>query len=274
VPTIVPADKLVQANAFTQLSASASAALGFLVGSGLLAVLGAPLAFVTNATSFLFSAWMLSRIRHHGPVGSISPGASSLGAGFDIIRSTPVLRQTVGVVIAVNLVFSSILVLLPVFGEGHFQGGSAVTGLLMASYTGGMFLAAALLGTRPVRATLSVVLVGSVGILTLAFLAMGTWVRLGVFLPSLVLVGFVVNAVNICLTTVFQRVVSPEDRGKFFAVFTAGAMSSQPIAYALAGLASDRMPPERILQGCGFGLGLIVLRLLRAPELRQHRVQG
>src|SRR5262245_46222901 len=70
VPTLVPGDRLVPANARLSGSASAAATAAFVafgVGGWLVQWLGAPHAIAVDAGTFAVSAWCLARIAHREP---------------------------------------------------------------------------------------------------------------------------------------------------------------------------------------------------------------
>ena len=67
VPTLVPGDRLVPANARLSGSASAAEIVAFGVGGWLVQWLGAPHAIAVDAGTFAVSAWCLARIAHREP---------------------------------------------------------------------------------------------------------------------------------------------------------------------------------------------------------------
>ncbi len=273
LPSLVAHEDLGRANAITQLSANASGVLGFLLGSGLIAAIGVPVAFLCNGISFGLSAWFMGRIAYEHTVTSQAPSfLADLRDGRRVVRGIPVVAKILGPIVVVNFLFSSLSVLIPVFGEGVFRSGAAGVGVLLASYTCGMFLAALILSSLRVRARLSHVLTGSLLAVSSGFLLMGAIQRLPFFIVALMLIGFALNGTNICLITLFQRLIPAETRGKFFSLLTAVSLSAQPIAYGLTGWISDLVKPAGILVFCGFALLGCTLLIYRIAELREQSV--
>ncbi|OFZ02391.1 MAG: hypothetical protein A2X97_12640 [Bdellovibrionales bacterium GWA1_52_35] len=275
IPSIVAPEQLVRANAISQLSTSASAALGFMIGSGLIAGIGVSTAFAFNAVSFLISAAMIRKISYSQTRQARSlPFYEEFKAGFGVIRGIPLVTKILLPVVLINLVFSALPVLIPFFGEGTFQAGSAGVGFLMASFTAGMFMGAAFLSYSSFNATIGRVMVVGLGIVGAAFVIMGIFAYLPIFLATLALIGFSLNFVNICLLGLFQRVVPTDVRGKFFSFLTAISLSSQPISYGLTGWLADTIKPELILLVCGVAIIMIALWLLRVKELGLETIRG
>lgn len=273
LPSLVSREDLGRANAITQLSANASGALGFLLGSGLIASIGVPVAFLCNGISFGLSAWCLSCIVYqHTPMAKPQSFLADLRDGRRVVQGIPVVAKMLGPIVVVNFLFSSLSVLIPVFGEGVFKSGAAGVGVLLASYTCGMFLAALILSYFQLRANLSLLLTGSLLAVSSGFLLMGVIQRLPFFVVALLLIGCALNGTNICLITLFQRLIPAETRGKFFSLLTAVSLSAQPIAYGITGWISDLVKPAGILVFCGLALLGCALFVYRIAELREQSV--
>ncbi|MCK9515525.1 MAG: MFS transporter [Ottowia sp.] len=272
LPAIVPGDQLSRANAITQLSVNASGALGFLAGSGLIALIGVPAAFLGNALSFILSALLIGRVR----VGrQAAPSAfaffSDLAQGWAAIKALPMVHRLLAPLVVINLFFASLTVLIPIFGEGLFHAGSAGIGILLASFTAGMFLAALVLSSwRPDMSVARLVVTGLL-LQSLCFAGMGLITWLPLFIIALALTGLALSMVNICLISFLQRVVPPQVQGKFFSLLTAVSLSSQPLAYGLTGWLSDAISPRTLITVSGVALALCAFMIHRIRELRiQH----
>lgn len=273
LPSIVPAAELSRANAITQLSANASGALGFLAGSGLIALIGVPAAFLCNGLSFILSALLLGSIVYSQANTTGSPAfLENLREGWAVVRGIPVIARLLGPLVVINFLFSSLSVLIPIFGEGVFRSGSAGVGLLLAAFTCGMFMAALLLSSWRPASSLSRLITLSLLLVGVNFLLMGLFASMPLFVGALVLTGFALNGANICLITMFQRVVPGEVLGKFFGLLTAVSLSAQPISFGLTGWLSDLINPTYILLICGLALLGCAAIIYRIRELREHYV--
>jgi MFS family permease len=273
LPSIVPSQDLGRANAITQLSANASGALGFLLGSGLIAAIGVTSAFLFNGVSFFVSALLIRSISYqHTPSVKVLSFMADLKQGWQVVQSISMVARILGPLIVINFFFSSLSVLIPIFGEGVFKAGSAGIGILLASFTCGMFLAALVLSSFQLKITISRLVTASLLAVGGSFLAMAAVQQLPLFVVALILIGFALNGANICLITLFQRVIPGEVRGKFFSLLTAVSLSAQPISYGLTGWFSDLVNPAGILLVCGVALLVCAGMIYRIVELREQYV--
>jgi len=274
LPSIVPKEQLSRANAITQLSINASGALGFLAGSGLIALIGVPAAFLCNALSFILSALLIARVKSQAP--SPSPASaffSDLAQGWAAIQAIAMVRRLLAPLVVINLFFAALTVLIPIFAQGLFQSGSAGMGLLLASFTAGMFIAALVLSSWRPKLSVAQWVVGGLLLQSACFVAMGTITHIALFVAALALTGLALSAVNISLISFLQRVVPPQVQGKFFSLLTAVSLSSQPLAYGLTGWLSDAMSPTTLIMGSGAALGLCAAALLYLQFLSSGRYE-
>jgi MFS family permease len=271
LPSIVPSQDLGRANAITQLSANASGAIGFLMGSGLIAAIGVTSAFLFNGSSFFISALLIRSISYqHTPTPRNLSFLADLKQGWQVVQSISMVARILGPLVVINFFFSSLSVLIPVFGEGRFKAGSSGIGMLLASFTCGMFWAALVLSSWQLKITISRLVTASLLVVGGSFLAMAAFQQLPLFMVALVLIGFALNSANICLITMFQRVIPGEVRGKFFSMLTAVSLSAQPISYGLTGWFSDLINPAGILLICGVALLVCAGMIYRIVELREQ----
>ena len=109
LPSILPDEQLVDGNARLEASDAVAEGIGPWIGGMLVTLIGAPLALVVDAASYLWSALMLSRI---GPAGTTAdgplpePGAILQDArtGLRVSRADPVLRRMLwaGILLALS----------------------------------------------------------------------------------------------------------------------------------------------------------------------------
>ena len=186
LPSIVPSQDLGRANAITQLSANASGAIGFLLGSGLIAAIGVTSAFLFNGTSFFISALLIRSISYqHIPSPRVLSFLADLQQGWQVVQSISMVARILGPLVVINFFFSSLSVLIPVFGEGTFKAGSSGIGMLLASFTCGMFLAALVLSSWQLKITISRLVTASLLVVGGSFLAMAAFQPLPLFMVAL-----------------------------------------------------------------------------------------
>lgn len=269
MPSIVKKEELTQANAFYQLSINVSAALGFMLGGGLIALIGIPAAFSINCVSFLLSAFFIARVVYdHLPAKLKTNFIQDFREGWKITKGIPLITKLFGPIIVINFFLAALFVLVPVFAEGVFSRGSAGLGMMMTSLTLGMFLGALVMSKgQPAISTLRL-LFFSLLFIGLAFLVMGLLQQFYLHLLMYALVGLSLNVSNIALMALFQKIVPNEVRGKVFGLLTSASVSSQPISYGIMGLITDSASPSSILLFCAAALTATAVFFLTIKELK------
>jgi MFS family permease len=98
-------DEYVEANSLLNGSRSLAGVAGPSIGGGLIQVLGAPIAILTDALSFVASAVFLTRVDAKEPPVEPAPGSirSQLTTGMSFILRDPIMRPTVMSAATLNL---------------------------------------------------------------------------------------------------------------------------------------------------------------------------
>jgi MFS family permease len=270
MPNLVSQADLTRANAMNQLSANGSGVLGPLVGSGLIALIGAPLAFLADALSYVWSAGFEAILKL--PPGPPPPQQSvwqDLREGWHAAAGQPLVMGMLAPIVVVNFFFTALVVLVPVLAEGVYHQGAVGLGLLMSSYALGMLAGAVGLSVFRLPLPRGVAVIGGTFAVGLAFLAMASVLVLPVTMIGLLLVGLSLNVVNINLISLYQELIPDALRGKVFGLLTALSLSLQPIAYGAMGALVDLLPPQGIFLASGLVIAANGLALLRQPALRR-----
>ena len=150
LPSVVPRERLVEANGSLEASRSLARVAGPSVGGGLVQSLTAPVAILVDALSFVVSGLLLLAIRT--PEAEPAPReqrpglASEIGEGLRLVLSNRSLR-TVAIGTAIGGFFDSMLVAVFVLYLTRELGiAPATIGLLFATSGGGALIGAALVG--------------------------------------------------------------------------------------------------------------------------------
>jgi MFS family permease len=139
---LVPREDVIEANAKLSVSRSLSFVVGPPAAGGLVQLLGAPVAVLADALSFLGSALLLGRIRTEEPPLPPPNGDSArtrVAQGFRFLFGHPYLRAFLGCFATINffnLAFSAIVVLFMVRELGLSAGAIGV--ILGAAAVGGL----------------------------------------------------------------------------------------------------------------------------------------
>ena len=133
VPTTVPAEQFGDANALMTMTVEAALLLGYAAGGGLVAVVGVRPALLVNATSFLISAMLLTRLQLHGEEARRSIAPPTLRSGILAVLDDAFVRRFVLVYTIAGGCALIPEALGPVLVEGELGHGPALVGLLAAS---------------------------------------------------------------------------------------------------------------------------------------------
>jgi MFS family permease len=297
VPTITTRAELFAANALSGASWSAMLALGAGLGGLVTSGFGREAAFVIDALSYLFSAWLVRGVRipkpRAKPVRRLDlaalTGAADIADGAAYVRRNPVVAWLLSVKLGWGL-GGGVLLLLVVFGERIFApGGPLGVGILYAARglgSGiGPFLARRLGGESPrsMRRAISVAFLCAGGF----YLAFSHAANLGTAVLMLVLAHIGGSVLWVFSTTLLQLAVPDRYRGRVFAAEWAFVTLSMSISSYLTGRALDipGVDPRQIarLLGCAFLLPGVVWilgqrylggRLERHIEARHAEEEG
>lgn len=271
MPTIVEPAQLTKANAFYQLSVNTSAAIGFMIGSGLIALIGVPVAFLINGFSFLFSAYFLFKLDyHHTKMQNNQSFWLDFKEGWKISRQIPLISELFFPIVLINFFLAAFYILIPILAEGVFKQGSAGVGIMMSSLTIGMLVGAILISTVQFKIKTITLVFPSIVFIGCIFLFMYFFESYINYIISFSLIGLLVNLTNIALIALLQKSVPNNIRGKVFGLLTSASVSAQPISYGLMGFLVDSMNPEVIILICFFAFTLTAFSFLRVSDLKKE----
>jgi len=281
IPDLVPEEKLAPANSINQFTVQASLLVGQAAGGVLYRVIGAPLLFLFDGLSFLFSAVSSLFIRLDESGRKRSSGKTGREAfqefmrdtaeGFRFVWSNRGLRDFVLSVSVVNLLLMPVIVLLPFYVRLFLHKDSAWFGFLMATISVGSvcgFLLAGVLrlkGQARARGILVALVVLPAVFGSFGFMLLPAAALLGAFVCGAAL-GFI----NVQFATMTQLSTPPELRGRVLGLLNTMAGGLMPIGMALGGFAGDLTNKNvpLVYSVCG---GLSILVILSTTARRSSR---
>lgn len=268
IPNIVASRDLSRANALNQSSANLAGVVGLLMGTGLIALIGVSLAFAFNGLSFLFSALFISRVMYkHIEIERIGTYLENLKSGFKAALSIPLVKSMFLPIIVINFFFSSLVVILPVIAQGKFHSGATGLGVMMASYTIGMFFGSFVMSVIKDKNNSGKYSIAGLIMIGVGFTIIGVSESFYPTIIFLALAGFGLNVTNICLITIYQKVLNNENRGKVFGIVTAASLSLQPISYGIMGYLTEITDPFYIFIVSGIVIFIVSMQMLTNKEL-------
>jgi MFS family permease len=139
LPALVERDRLVEGNAKLQASEASAAVVGPGLGGALISLVGAPFAIVTDALSYLASAFFVWRIAGPEPHPEAERRAAGrareplrrqIGEGVGFVLRNPYLRAIAGTTSSSNLFSNMIYGILPVYLYRELGLSAATAGLI------------------------------------------------------------------------------------------------------------------------------------------------
>jgi MFS family permease len=291
VPELFPAsDAQLRVNSLMESVRNA----GYIVGPLLVGLLtahgGTGLALAVDAGTFAFallavpviSRWLVMAARDRtqtadapdavtdepGTDGPRTAGktAGGLRVGLALLWAGAQRRTTLATIAVTVAATSVVNVLLPFFAD-EIPGGTAVYGVLLATWSVGLVLGPFALRGRLGRRPTAVVAVGAAAVIGLSYLVTGAYPVVPLMLAAF-LCGGMANAVqNVALRTYVMADCPPDVRGRVGAAYGATLQSSVAVGFALAGLVPAGWARWGILAGgsVAFLAGSIGWLRTRAP---------
>lgn len=252
IPDIVPTDRLVKANSAFSMLGTGSGIVGNAAGGLLFQALGAPLMFLVNGLSYLFSAGTelfirIPPVRHERHEFRF---VRDLGDGLRFVWRYRGIRFSIMVFALLNFfAVMGFMLFLPLFQQVAGLGAGRY-GILTGTFTAGLFLGFLLMSVVhvPYRRRFAVFyLCGIVSMLAAA--AIPGWLVFPAML-GFALVGGATNAVlNSFLNATLQAAVPQALRGKVFSLIGTVAGGLMPLAFALGGGLAEFIPIRPLIAG-------------------------
>jgi MFS family permease len=282
VPSLVPQRLLTRAHARLDQSDAVAQTAGPALAGGIIALVGAPLAVVVDAVSYLFSALMLAGVRAAEPVVARAPGRRlrrEVVEGLAFVYRHPTLApQAVsthawficsGVSGAVLAPFVLRTAQLPPSALGialSMAGVGGLGGALLASRLGDQVgQGRAVIATRVVNAAAFVVMA-----LTPVASTAGGWVSLAVLGAGQLLLGLSMGASNANEMGYRQSVTPDRLQGRMNATMRSINRAMVVVAAPLGGALADQIGYRTTLWAvaAGFAAGALALSITPFAEAR------
>ncbi len=281
IPDLVPKDKVTTANSLSQIAFQLAVFVGQGTGGTLFRLLGAPVLFLINGFTYLFSAGSVAfvSIPQAMPEDNSSEWKKQLLAfkrdiveGFDYIWRTAGLRELVFISAFLTFFTVPVIILLPFYVENFLQVEADWYGFLLATYGAGSLIGYLVAGsanlTGKARGNWMVVLI----ILEAAGYGLLGLVRDPVMAMGLAFIGGGAGGyITVNITTILQISTPGEIRGRVFGLLGTIAASLSPLAMGLAGVVADLLGQNipLIYLGCGVIMTALSFAVLLKREVRE-----
>lgn len=248
IPDLVPKDKVTAANSMGQLSIQASVFLGQGLGGVLFRVLGAPVLFLINALSFLYSSAseVFVQIPQTIPErkGSLREQfrtfGTDIGEGLRFVWARPGLRELVLLSAVISFFTAPVVILLPFYVEDTLRARPDWYGFILAAFGVGTMLGYLFAGIANFAARQRPrVIILFIFLSTIGYGMLGLVHAPVQALALAVLGGFASGFVTVNITTLVQVTAPSEIRGRVVGLLSAISTALTPIAMGIAGVVAD-----------------------------------
>ncbi len=233
IPSLVPEDKITQANAVEQISGSASSIVGPLFGSAIIATLGVTKAFIGAGAMFLVSVLFLLNIKDvsHVLKKTATPMLEDIKIGVRLVKQYAIVHKMILKMAVVNFFFSSLTIIVPIMAKADVK----VIAYLMGAIGTGMLTSSLLLSGKNFTIKPGTVLSASFVSMGGTFIVTGFTSILLLQLLEMFVIGFFLNVFNITLISLYQKRLPQESLGKIMSLIIAVSLSLQPVSYGVMG---------------------------------------
>lgn len=248
IPDLVPKERISAANSLNQSSVQISTFVGQGLGGYLFVLLGAPVLFLVDGLSYLFSAASESFITIPQRLPEKSSSwrqklqrfKSDLVAGFRFAWNNPGMRALFFMATFLNFFVMPIILLLPFYVEDFLNVSPAWYGYILAVFGLGSLLGYGVAGAVNLPGKIRALLIVLALILMSSGMAAFAVVDEAVTALLLMLtVGILNGYININIITLLQITTSAEMRGRIFGLLTTLTAGLMPISMALGGIIGD-----------------------------------
>ncbi len=238
VPDLVEDVDLESGIALTSLTFNVGRALGPAASGVVLATFGAEVAFAVNAASFLalIVALLVIRIRERAAVATTAD--RSVRAGIRYVRADRVVLLLLVAVGATGFAADPMITLAPPLAA-EVGGGGTLVAILVSAF--GIAAAPASIVSGRLQRRLGSLTVGGIGT---GAMAAGLTAAAVAPVAAAMVVGFALTGAGFVLaltgfTSVLQRRIPDELRGRIMALWSVAFLGNRPFAAALDGAAAD-----------------------------------
>ena len=272
IPDIVPRERLVKGNSFFSMIRAGSGVLGNSLGGILYGLLGAPVMFLINGVSYLFSSTTelflrIPRVHHERAQMRYW---TDMKEGLSFVWRNTGLRFMMAAAGALNFfAWIAIVLILPLFQRTPSLGPERY-GLIMAALTVGMLVGMATTAAVkiPEGRRLFVFSVSAVAfIVPMALFPHFTLFPL--MLVMVIVAGYFNAIVNVLIQSVIQLAVPQNVRGKVMGLLEALTQGLTPIGMAVGGLLGEVLPLRLVISGGFAMMGVVVIPLLFTSAVRE-----
>lgn len=272
LPEIVPSDKLIKANSSYQMATTGADIVGQSIGGLLYTVIGAPLMFLINSISYLFSSFTEGFIK----IPKIERKNVNITFREDFMEGIKFILRFKGLIRSlimaffVNFLFGMIRVLIIPWFVSDPSLGMAKYGILNGFQSFGFLIGTLVLSFITIKSN------QKYNVYIFSIVTFVSLIGLGAFINNFVIViicftsafGFMFVFNTVANSTIME--LTPADkRGKVFATIGTLAMAISPIGNFVGGVLGEFMNPRAVIIGSAIVGLIIVCSVVVNPEVKK-----
>lgn len=253
IPDVVPTSKVMQANSAFNMIYSGTNILGNPIGGVAYQMLGAPIMFLFNGISYIFSAATEVFIK----VPKIQREAEQLHffqdmqQGFKFMWKFKGLRSTLMIAAGLNLFANTAMVLMMPFFQMTKGLGPGKYGFAIALFTGGSFVGMLVTSSMNIKPKQRYMIFILTGLISSAFFTAYPLSSSLLIIATLLFLAGLLNAIlNVLFQTTIQLAVPQDMRGKVFSMMGTILMGLTPIGMALGGVMAEFTAARYVMSIC------------------------
>jgi len=248
IPDIVPREKVSAANSLNQSSFQISQFIGQGIGGYLFVILGAPLLFLIDGITYLFSAFSESFIRIPQKIPEKSglwldkfrQFKSDTMEGFRYVWGHAGIRALFFAAAFINFFAIPIVVLLPFYVEDYLNATPDWYGYILAAFGFGALIGYGIAGGVKISSHIRSKAVISALVLMSSCLPVLSILRDPMLaLVLMIIIGALSGFFNINVYTLLQIAIPSEIRGRVFGLLITLTAGLTPISMGLSGVIAD-----------------------------------
>lgn len=272
IPDVVPSSKVMQANSAFSMIQSGTSILGNPIGGFVYQVLGAPIMFLFNGISYIFSSFTEVFIK----VPPIRRQAEQLHffedmlQGFQFTWKFTGLRNLIMIATFLNLFGNTAMILIMPFFKITKGLSPSYYGVAIAIMTSGSFLGMLLtsvLNIKPTQRHIIFIVTGLVSSICFALFPLNSGIAMICFF--LFGAGLLNAILNVIFGSVLQLAVPQNMRGKVFSLMNTLLMGLTPIGMAIGGILAEFIPIRYVMSGCALASLLLFIPFFFMPSFKR-----
>ena len=288
IPQITPPDMLTSANSLNGLSGRMTGIIGPVLGAGLVAAGGTPLAFSIDALSFFISALCVFPILRSGLYDKkkddgtatvdkpkrtarelVKQGLADFREGWDAIITVPWIWITIVIFGFLNIMEASPrAVSMPFLIKNDLGADVGLLGIFGSSFSIGYVLGMLWLGQYKRlrrRGPVSYIATMVNGVVLLLF---GLKLPIPILIGGMFVYGVCMSVFGLIWTNTLQEMVPHEKLGRVYSIDALGSWVLLPVGFAIAGWATDLVGAPTVFLVGGFCTIALTLLGLLHPAIR------